>query len=237
MSEGAESPVKGFVAQVQALLGPRLEAVYAYGSEFGRGAKAPDANLLVLVKAIDRALLEDARTLAVAAREARISMRLETANDVLRSTDVFPVFVLELSDTKVLLAGTDVLSNLAVEKADLRLRVEQALRVLRRDLLRAYVESADDRALAVELRRSVKKAVYLLRALALVCNVELGSTPSAETTIDAVVGALLPEHREVLHRMRRFATFEDALEHDDLVLLYCESLASLSALVDKVDRL
>lgn len=226
-----------FVNEVEAVFGPRLDAIYRFGSSFARGAQAPDARLLVLVKNIDRAALEDARPLAAAARDAGLAIRLDTARDVLSGADVLPVFVLELLDTKVLLTGSDVLADLAVDRSQLRLRVEHNLRVLHRDLLRAYVQAPDDRGLAVELRRNVRRAVYLLRAIALVCEVELPSPPTADATIEGVLGRLLPDERERWQRMRRFASFEDALEPSALVGLYCESLASFSALVDAVDRL
>jgi hypothetical protein len=237
MADDAQSPVKTFVARAEAVLGGRLDAIYAFGSEFGRGEKAPDANLLVLVQAMDRPLLDAACALAVEARERRIGMRIETTNDIVRGADVFPIFVLELLDTKALLSGRDVLADLAVDRSQLRLRAEQSLRVLRRDLLQSYLDAVGDQRLAVELRRSVRKAVYLLRAIALVVGIELPQPPNVETTVETVLARLLPGERDVWHRLRRFAGFEEALQHDALVGLYCAALASLSALTDAVDRL
>ncbi len=237
MADDAQSPVRSFVAHAQAVLGARLDAIYAFGSEFGRGEKAPDANLLVLVQAMDRPLLDAACALSVEAREWRIGMRLETTNDIVRGADVFPIFVLELLDTKVLVAGKDVLAGLAVDRSQLRLRAEQSLRSLRRDLLQSYLDAVGDQRLAVELRRSVRKSVYLLRAIALVVGIELPQPPNVETTVETVLARLLPAERDVWHRLRRFAGFEETLQHDALVGLYCDALASLSALTDAVDRL
>lgn len=227
-----------FAAEAERILGDRLVALYQYGSNFARGPKAKDARLLLLVANVDPELLRDVRPLARRARQANLQLRFDTEADVLRSADVFPVFTLELLDTKKLLKGKDVLRGLQLHRDHLRGRIEQGLRALHRDLLAAYVADDDDKRLAGDLRRVVRKSVYLLRALALVCDVDLDDQTSVEKLIDAVIPVIQGQADcAVWHRMRKMANFEVLAGPDDLADLYGEALTAFSSLVDAVDRL
>jgi hypothetical protein len=237
-SKSGPTDVEEFVGAVTATLGDKLAAIYSFGSGFARGPKGPRARLLVLVTEINAAVLAEMSALTPKAREASFQIRLDTANDVICCADVFPVFVLELLDTKELLAGQEVLQSLQVRPEHLRRRVEQSLRMLHRDLIRGYLDATGDGALAHQLRLNVRKSVYLLRALALVCKLELPDPPTVEAAVDVVVSKLLSDKDvSVWHRMRKFAGFEEVLEHDDLVVLYGDALSAFSALVDAVDKL
>lgn len=230
--------VEDFSKEAEGVLGDRLIAIYQYGSNFARGPKAKDAHLLMVVSDLGAGLLSDVRPLAKKARDANFRLRFDTENDILCCADVFPVFVLELLDTKSLLHGEDVLTKLEVHPEHLRHRVEQGLRALHRDLLRAYVADEDDTSLARDLRQAVRKSVYLLRALGLANQVELPETPSVEVLIDKVVASILPEaDHSVWHRMRRMANFEETVPADELTALYGAALQAFSELVDAVDNL
>ena len=230
--------VDGLAAEAEKVLGDRLVALYRFGSGFARGPRARDARLLALVSTIDVALLRDLRPLARQARDANLALRVDTARDVLRGADVFPVFSLELLETRQLIKGTDVLGELAVHPPHLRIRIEQSLRALHRELLSAYLAASDDRGLAVELRGGVRKAVYLLRGLALVCALDVPAGATVEALTDAVIGRLLPDaDRAIWHRLRRVASFEEPPPPDELVELYGGALAAFAALIEAVDGL
>ena len=230
--------VQGFAAEADSVLGDRLVAIYQFGSNFARGPMAKDARMLMIVSKVDPQLLLDVKPLAKRARNANLQLRFDTKNDLFCSADVFPVFTLELLDTKNLIRGTDVLGDLEIHPDHLRHRVEQSLRGLHRDLLRAYVAAEDDRGLVVDLRVAVRKSVYLLRALTLVCKLELPAVPAVELLIDEVIGKLVPDgDRAVWHRLRRMANFEEPTPPEQLVALYGDALQAFSQLVDAVDKL
>lgn len=229
--------VQGFASEAESVLGDRLVALYQFGSSFARGPRAKSARLLMVVAQIDADLLRDVKPLAKRAREANFQLGFDTQHDLVCGADVFPVFALELLETKTLVKGTDVLSQLEIQTDHLRQRVEQSLRALHRALLMAYVEADDDRGLAIELRQAVRKTVYLLRAMSIVCELDLPEVLSVEALMDAVVGELLPdEDREVWHRMRRMANFEEPSPPEQLVGLYGDVIAALGRLVEAVDK-
>ena len=191
---------------------------------------------MVLVTRLDAALLEDVAHVVHAATNERIVIRLDTAKDVLRCADVFPVFALELLDTKELVFGRDVLDTLAVHPAELRGRIEQSLRHIHRELLQTYLVADGDRGLAKALRASVRKSIYLLRALTLVSGQDVAAPSTVEALIDAVT-LIDGDERPMWHRMRRFAAFEDTLEHAELVRLYSDALNTFASLIDRVDTM
>ena len=230
--------VEEFATEAADTLGDSLVAVYQYGSNFARGPKAKEAHLLMVVENVEAPLLKDMRPLAKRAREANYHIRFDTHNDIVCCADVFPVFVLELIDTKSLLQGKDVLADLSVHSDHLRSRVEQNLRVLHRDLLAAFVADEDHKALALHLRQAVRRSVYLLRALGIACEIDLPKLPTVEQLIDEVVGKLLPDtNRGIWHRLRRMANYEDSVPGDKLDELFGETLKAYSELVDAVDKL
>lgn len=230
--------VTEIVTTLQQTLGDRVESIYQFGTSFARGPLAPVARLLVLVSQLDGPLLDAMGPASTLARDRRVHLRLDTARDVLASTDVFPVFTLELLDTRRLVAGEDTLAQLSVHPEHLALHCEQSLRVLHRNLLVGYLEATEDRGVAHVLRQQIRRVVYLLRAVALVQEIALPEPPTAEGIVEVVVAALLPEHTgDLWTRLLRFARFADALEHDALLALVADALEALSQLVDAVDRL
>lgn len=230
--------LREFAAEAEQVLGERLIALYQFGSSFARGPRDRDARLLMLVRSLDAALLHDVRPLAARARAANLQLRFDTVGDVVASADVFPIFTLELIDTKTLIRGADVLEPLAVHPEHLRLHVEQSLRSLHRALLVAYIEDEGPQSLSRDLRLNVRKSIYLLRAMGLVCGLAFPDTPSAETLIDTVIGLLLPDaDRAIWHRLRRMASFEQPVAPEELAPLFAGALDAFSALVNAADAL
>ena len=225
------------VGALQQALGGCLVSIYTFGASFARGPTAPNARLLVLVDHLDGPLLERLSPVSAEARKERILLRLDTPKGVLASTDVFPVFTLELIDTRVLVAGTDTLASLEVHPEHLALHCEQSLRVLHRNLLVGYLSASEDRDIAQLLRQQIRRAVYLLRAVGLVRELPLPDPPTADSIVEVVIADLLPDQGELWARLLRLARFEDAPGHDALLALFGDALQGLTRLVDAVDQL
>ncbi len=230
--------VQEFATKAKTVLGDRFGALYQFGSNFARGPSAKAARLLMLVDKLDADLLIDMRPLAKLANESNLQLRFDTKGNVFRSADVFPVFSVELLDTKELIEGNDVLADLRVHPEHLRLHIEQTLRGLRRDLLAAYVADEDDLTLAGHLRQTIRKSIYLLRSLAIICELKLSDEESVEVLVDAVITRLTPDvDREIWHRLRKMANFEEPSKPEDLVALFEGALHAFSTLVEAVDAL
>ncbi|MCA9668849.1 MAG: hypothetical protein KC503_24815 [Myxococcales bacterium] len=221
-------------------LGVRFVAAYRFGSTFGRGPKASRARVLLLIDRIDRAVLDAISPLAHAAKSRQVQLRVDTAEALLASADAFPVMTLELIATRELLAGgSDPLDELAVDAARLRLRVEQNLRVIHRELVQTYLEVGDRlQPLASELRRAARKLLYLLEGALIAADAALPSTPvQPGALVDALAALVGDEDLAVWRKLLSFASYDEIIDRDELADFFSEVLAALDKLVGIIDAL
>lgn len=219
-------------------LGARVEAIYHFGLAFAQGPRGPAIRLLVLVDAMDLAVLERARALRDQMREQDATLRLDTQANLQASTDVFPVLTFELINSKVLLEGEDVLGELELHPRELRLGIEHSLRATHRDLLRAWLDDVEPRPRAIELRRAARRVAMMLEATLVVAGHAVPDPPGVEAVLDACAGAgLLPGELETWHGLCRFGDYEEALPPGELEALHGQVLVALLELVRIVDQL
>ena len=220
-------------------LEPRLVAVYRFGTNFGQTAHGPHTRLLVLVDRIERELLDQLGPLALGARQDGIALRLETREGLFRGADAFPVFSLELKQTGELLWGEDALTGLEVESDHLRLRVEQSLRVIHRDLTRAYLDQcAAPAPLATALRRATRRLVYLFQAAFRLLAGEATPAREPQAVVEAFCGALFGEpQRQPWSTLVAFGAGQSQPAGAELVALYGDVLVALAEVIEGVDRL
>ncbi len=221
-------------AELKSVLEDRLRAVYRFGSTFA--TKPGLTRLLVLVDRLDRDLLDRLTPVVGRSQGSQVRLRLDTAEEVLQGADTFPVFCLEFRATRELLSGEDVLAELKVDTATLRLRVEQGLRVVRRDLVQAYLDQTDA-GLGLALRRATHRLLYLFEGA-----LHLGEAEFVQRTPLEVFEALAAKHldeagAQILRRLHALGTFEATLDDDALLELYADLLETLRRVVDAVDAL
>jgi hypothetical protein len=220
-------------AELEALLEGRLRAVYRFGSTFA--TKPGLTRLLVLVDALDRDLLDRLTPLVGRCQQALVRLRLDTVEEILQGADTFPVFCLEFRETRELVSGEDVLAGIKVDTGTLRLRVEQGLRVVRRDLVQAYLDQTDA-GLGLVLRRATHRLLYLFEGALLIGDEFVQRTPLE------VFEALASKHLDeaglgILRRLHAFGSFEASLDDDALLELYADLLGTLRKVVDAIDAL
>ncbi|PIE17340.1 MAG: hypothetical protein CSA65_09265 [Proteobacteria bacterium] len=227
------------VEALQATLGERMVAIYTFGSSFGRTPQGPRMRLLLVVDGVDRALLDDIAPIATRAHRAGVALRLETQEALIRGTDAFPVFSLELLDTAQLVCGDDLLPQLKIEPGRLRLRLEQSLRTMHRDLVRAYLESGGaPQRLATELRRAAHRLIYLFQATLIACEVEVPADKTPALVIAALCRYVVtPADSETWEKLRSFAAYEAVFDRGPLVELYANVLQALTTVIEVVDRM
>jgi hypothetical protein len=120
-----------FAGDVKNLLGERLVSVVLYGSAAAglRAGKGSDYNLLLVLSRTDPATLSllsgPFRRWVKAGNGAP---RVFTETGLAGSADVFPIEMLDLCEAHKILAGKDVVSGIAVSRANLRHQVEFELR-------------------------------------------------------------------------------------------------------------
>ncbi len=122
---------EAFALEAQKLLGERLASVVLYGSAASglRADKGSDYNLLLVLARTD---LETLTRLSDLFRKwskaGNPAPRVFTEAGLAGSADVFPIEMLDLLDAHKILVGKNVVSGIAVSRANLRHQVEFELR-------------------------------------------------------------------------------------------------------------
>jgi predicted nucleotidyltransferase len=135
-----------YVADLRAAMGDALESVVLFGSVARGEARegVSDVNLLMLLRAADRATLMKGAAVAQRWREESGSVPLLfTPDEWRRSADVFPIEVADMLDHRRVLLGPDPLPALSVSLGHLRLQVERELRGELAQLRRGIFLAAD----------------------------------------------------------------------------------------------
>lgn len=226
------------VQQLASGLGPRLQAIYSFGTDFARGQRGGRGRLLVLVDQADVACLDPIVALITRCQASAIKVRVDTVRNLVNGADAFPAFTLELRDNRKLLSGADVLANLQLDNRYLRLHIEHGLRSMHRELIDFYLDR-DIRGYQLPgLRKMLRKLAYLLEG-ALICKGEAppeGTKP--ERVLELAKQSLLPDlSNETWSTISQFATGEVALGPQQAPRLYASLLEALPAVIAVVDKM
>jgi len=138
--------IERMLADLKGALGANLAGAVLYGSA-ARGdfhAQTSDLNLLVVTRDLDVATLE-ALTPALRrwAKRGHPPPRLFTPALLAESADVFPIEMLDLKHSRVVLQGEDPLAAVEVGRENLRLQCERELRAKLMRLREGYIECHD----------------------------------------------------------------------------------------------
>jgi hypothetical protein len=219
-------------------LGARLKAVYRFGSDVARGKGAGHERLLILVERVDRGLLDEVSDAVWHAQKAGVRVRIDSADNLIRGADAFPAFALELRENRALVSGEDVLATLDVNPKHLRLHVEQGLRSMQRDLVKLYLERGARPDEAAELRRSLRKLLFLLEGALSSAGRTTPRPLAFDSVVDACCSDLIPGGaREPWHVLKRFAAGDVPLRGDAASELYGALFDALGQIIGVVDRL
>jgi hypothetical protein len=161
-----ERQVAGFVAQVEAAAGKELICLAMYGSGAGDDwvPGRSDVNVAIVVERVSVAVL-DALAPAVAGRPSILALPLVVDAEFLsRACDTFPMELSDLAREHRVLAGRDVLSEVAVDRDAIRRECEQEARGKLLRLRALYLQTADDpEALDRVMVGSLKSFLVILR--------------------------------------------------------------------------
>jgi hypothetical protein len=227
------------VAALASGYGSDLIGVFLYGSATGPDfiPGRSDLNLLILLAKVRVPALDAARALAGRWRRDRITPLILTVADLHASLDVFPIEIMEIKASRIVLFGQDPFDGVSVQLGHLRLQCE---RDLKRHLVRfrhAYLGlGRGTRELEHLLAEAVTGLLPVLRTLARVAPAEepadRGGREAVITEVARRLGfepAPLLDALEIKRGARR-----SAVELRGLVDAY---LAQIERLVDVVDRL
>ncbi|MFH1715101.1 MAG: nucleotidyltransferase domain-containing protein [Elusimicrobiota bacterium] len=133
-----ERIVNGFILDLNKLNRGNIHSVYVYGSAVGRGYihKRSDINVLVILKDINSSFLENnSKLVKKYAKKYKLIPLFLTDRHIQTSQDVFPMEFTEIKDAYILLHGDDILKDLKIDMANIRLQCEQ---LIKGQLIRIY---------------------------------------------------------------------------------------------------
>jgi hypothetical protein len=231
-----ERAVNEFVKMMQGAAPDDLVALVMYGSAVRNdySEKYSDINLLCVFKQLNpEVLAKISSAVQWWTRQGGAALVL-TLDELDRSADVFPIEVLDIQAHHKRLFGNDVLSAIEVQASLHRLQVERELRMALIRLRQRYLDSRTDRRALLELMVASSSTFHTLLRHALIV---LGH-PAPEgreqlpEALRAVFGSDLSALNTVLDIRRGKIRERDV----DAQSVFREYLASISAVIDRVDR-
>lgn len=161
------------VDEARSAAGGNLVALVLYGGLARGRYRGPRSNVdlaVVLDDASPERVAELTPVLMAAWRAARVDAWLVGRAEIPRLADVFPTKLLDIRDHHLVLHGEDVFADLEIDRALLRLRVEQELTNLslrlRRTLVRLGADPASAAAYLVTTARPLAIQLAVLLRLA-----------------------------------------------------------------------
>ncbi|MCP4664105.1 MAG: hypothetical protein GY856_52645 [bacterium] len=127
--------------------GDNVQSITLYGSAMRKDYRPgrSNVNLLVVLGKIDVAILRSVLDHVVKGRRYGIAPFFITETNLRSSTDVFPVKFLAIQESYCVLWGRDILRELEISRAHLRLRCEQEVKNLLLRLRRHFLMSGGGR--------------------------------------------------------------------------------------------
>ncbi|MDA0840295.1 MAG: nucleotidyltransferase domain-containing protein [Planctomycetota bacterium] len=184
--ENVKQGLETFCTEVQTALGEDLVSIILYGSivkgEFSK--LHSDVNLMVVVTdAHVDTLTKIGLPFRTGRREWRLAVMLLTENDLQRSTDVFPAKFMTIQKDYKLLVGKDVLTDLEIADAHVRLRCEQEIKNHLLRLRQAYLQ----RGFKPELIEGIltQGITGFMHSLATLLTLKTGDAPTNQREIVA----------------------------------------------------
>ena len=140
-----ERDIGNFVEELDHSLGSNMLSVVMYGGMVkSKTIKITDpVNLMVVVREITTKILDQiAEPYMMSRRKDQLKLLTLSKEDLLSSTDVFPIKFLDMQQDYRVLRGEDLVKDLEVNRDHLRLRCEQEIKNLMLRLRQAYLKNS-----------------------------------------------------------------------------------------------
>ena len=174
---GIQTALETWKQDLEATLGDRLISAIIYdGVVKNDDAKDTDGIRVMLV--MSEMSVEILDVLREVCRRFKLARQLQpfilTQQDLMTSTDVFPIRFLDMQQDYILLCGQDVMKDLTIKRDHLRLRCEQEIKNLMLRLRSSYLMNLD---LKGGITRVMLRSYYtLLRSLDVLAELKTGKT-------------------------------------------------------------
>ena len=150
----AQTVIEPFLKDILAKYKEDIISIYIIGSAVTKGfhPKYSDINTVIVVKGIKIPFYDFIASLGKRYGKKKIRAPLIMTPDYInRSREVFPVEFLEMKLIHQLVYGDDVLKNIKIEKADIRLQCERELKGKHQHLCQGYIKAMGDKRTFTDL--------------------------------------------------------------------------------------
>lgn len=142
-NEGARKTIRPYCQKMLEIHGDNVKSISIYGSAVGEDfiQGKSNINVLVVMERIDPPDLKKSLKLVASGRKKGIVAPLFLTMEHIRtSTDVFPIEFLEMKENYRLIYGEDILEDLSINPANIRLQCEQQIKGGLIRLYQVYLE-------------------------------------------------------------------------------------------------
>ncbi len=150
----AQTVIEPFLKDILANYKEDIISIYIIGSAITKGfhPKYSDINTVIVVKGIKIPFYDFIASLGKRYGKKKIRAPLIMTPDYInRSREVFPVEFLEMKLIHQLVYGDDVLKDIKIEKADIRLQCERELKGKHQHLCQGYIKAMGDKRTFTDL--------------------------------------------------------------------------------------
>ncbi len=215
---------------------PAPVALLVYGS-LAKGTYRPgqsEVNVAVILEdSSNRSLSAVREPLRAGWRSIKLRPYLLTRDELPRLADVFPIKIADLAEHHDVLRGDEPFKDVVVERADMRLRIEQQLRHHLTRLRRHYIHAGDnDSELAKVVFGSASALGVELTALLRVCGESSGAG-----TLESVRGPVTEAFGMDGEMLDRLCAFRRGEKEDDIPGLFFGLVELLERAVQIADEL
>ncbi len=214
--------------------GDRLIAVVKYGAE--SASPANQIRVLIVVDQLDANHWERVSTAFENIKgRATIAPMLMTKNDLHASTDVFPITFMEMQRQYEVIFGDDVLKDLKIQQAHLRLRCEQELKSLSlRMQSTCLMHHASPYRLKNALTRNYESFVHAIGGAA--CLVNQSNVVNEAELIDLAVEEFKLD-RDTLVNVKALVESDSKHDASSIQALYIAMMGAVESAASFVDQI
>ncbi|GIK14831.1 MAG: hypothetical protein DYG83_07370 [Candidatus Brocadia sp. AMX2] len=154
LPEQTRKIIEPFLLDILTYCKEDIVSIYVTGSAVTKDflAKHSDINILIIVKETKVPFLDFIATLGKRYGKKRIHAPLIMTRDYInRSLEVFPLEFLEMKLIHELVYGADVLKDIKIEKADVRLQCERELKGKLQQICQGYIRSMGNKTALTDL--------------------------------------------------------------------------------------
>ena len=226
-----------FTRDFQTVLGNNVKAIILYGSGATEDYVPGKSNLnfLILLKKIDLPQLRLCAPLIGKWGKRRVAVPIFlTWQEIISSTDVFPIEFLEIKENHIIIYGEDVINDLPVDIKNLRLQCE---RVIRGQLIRlrgAFLEASHSHRQLEDLAvSSLTSFIPIFRNLFRLLEIKV---PSHRKEILEEAVEKFSLNRDIFTRLLALKNGQIKLKKIEMEALMEDYLPEIQKLADSIDR-